>query len=121
LELIKIEQVPILRLRSPTLPLFEELVDPLALGGGDGDAKPPSLLPAAVDALLLDDLRDVVHRLLAQTFRLTHELSTMLAGVDTRVTGDTPPTVPPLRPEAPKPAISRSSTATSSSGARVFT
>ncbi len=68
---------------------------------------------ARVDALFVDDARDLVHRLVKRALLVDDRLPAVRRGPPrSREPGNVVWHQPPLRPEAPKPAISRSSTTT---------
>ena len=110
-------QRAVLVVRVPVLLLGDALAHPLELERRLGDVQRAALLEAAVDALARAPRRRPRRR--SSRMARIWAFSASRPARSAKVAGEpasSPSTQPPLRPEAPKPATSASSTTTSTDG-----
>ena len=105
------EHPVVLLAEAPRALVLDRLAHPQQLHRRECEVQLAAEVEARVDALVVHDARDLVHRLVQGALLVDDRLPAVRPGGELTGAGKVVWHQPPLRPEAPKPAISRSSTA----------
>ena len=112
--LLGIEQHAVLRAHPPRPVVVDQRTYPLQLERGLGKLQGAAMDEVTFDLLALDDAPDLIDGVRDRPAQRHDRLAAAALAHRSGEPASSPRTHPPLRPEAPKPAISASSTTTSS-------